>query len=465
MLFVVSALVVDRHRSAHRSSFLWKNIGELFFLFFLWTSLSLPMAGAPSKIIDYQSKLNRKYVKAPRRETRFIIIHSTESRLPSALRTLSKGKVRRGRYVSHGGHANYLVARNGTIYLILDPRYKANHAGVSLWDGVYNLSDYSIGIELEGYHNVPFSEEQYRSLKGLLKDLREKYSIEERDVLEHFRVAYAKPNRYHRAAWRGRKQDPGEDNFDRRKAGLGESYPEDPDVIAGRVGGPVQLAKAVTSASETELDESAEEESDDAEVDSPGAGDVTTEPGIDPSSRRIGSGKTAWSIAGKKYNSPTTIYHFPDGRSSRGDQITHWQDVPAGTEVQLDADSPAPRRLVNASRSEILLPETGPQATPWKLANALYNSAMTFYILPDGKVKSGNQVADFKQLPYKTRMLLAYRRLGFPKTSDRLGENLPDVYLSSQTLYLFPDQVIKSGDQIEDFANLPARTQVFAKLD
>jgi N-acetylmuramoyl-L-alanine amidase len=464
MMFVASAPVVDKHSSASRSSSLWKNLG-VGCLFFMWTGLSVMAAAAPSKIIDYQRKLNPTFVKTPRKETRFIIIHSTESRLPSALRTLSKGKVRRGHYLTSGGHANYLVARNGSIYLILDPRYTANHAGISLWDGVYNLSAHSIGIELEGYYNVPFSEEQYKSLRGLLSGLQAKYSVEDRDVLEHYRVAYSEPNRYHRAAWRGRKKDPGKDNFDRRKAGLKDSFLQDPDMMAGRVGGPAQLAKATTSHAEPGSHGSAEEESDDAEIDSAGESDVVAGPETAPSSQRIGPGKTAWSIAGRKYNSATTIYHFPDGRFTRGDQIADWQGVPAGTEVQLDADFPGPRRLVNASRSEILLPETGPQSTPWKLANALYNSAMTFYILPDGAVKSGNQVADFKQLPFKTRVLLAYQRLGFPKTSDRLGENLPDVYLSSQTLYLFPDQVFKSGEQIEDFANLPAQTQVFAKLD
>src|SRR6187549_2421460 len=130
------------------------------------------------KTIDYQRRLNPNFAKRVRRETRFIIVHSTESRLPSALRTLSRGKVRRGRYLTRGGHAHYLVARSGAIYKIVDPKFWANHAGVSMWNGLEDLSDHSIGIELEGYHNIPFSEAQYSSLERLLNELKEKYQIE-----------------------------------------------------------------------------------------------------------------------------------------------------------------------------------------------------------------------------------------------------------------------------------------------
>jgi hypothetical protein len=107
----------------------------------LMATLLLPQGALAIKSIDYQRRLNPKFVKRVRPETRFIIVHSTESRLPSALRTLSRGKVRRGRYVTRGGHAHYLIARSGAIYRILDPKYWANHAGVSMWNGTAGLSD------------------------------------------------------------------------------------------------------------------------------------------------------------------------------------------------------------------------------------------------------------------------------------------------------------------------------------
>jgi N-acetylmuramoyl-L-alanine amidase len=210
------------------------------FLFFLnGSSEALAL-----KIVDYQRKLSPKFQKQIRPETRFIIIHSTESRLPSALRTLSRGKVWGGRYFTRGGHAHYLIAKNGTVYRILDPKYWANHAGVSMWRGLEGLSDYSLGIELEGYHNVPFSSAQYRALGRLLQILQKRYGIEDPDVLEHYRVAYSAPNHYHQDRLRGRKLDPGSDNFDRLKAGLTRDPLEDPDVIAGRIGPGLTLARA-----------------------------------------------------------------------------------------------------------------------------------------------------------------------------------------------------------------------------
>src|SRR5262245_25622603 len=209
-------------------------------------------------VSDYQRYLNPRFPKEIRGETKFVIIHSTESRLPSALRTLSKGKVRNGRYVTRGGHAHYLVAQNGQIYRILDPKYRANHAGLSMWDGLENLSDYSIGIELEGYHDVPFRQEQYRSLKWLLDILKKRYKLEDQDVLEHYRVAYSAPNRFHKERLRGRKQDPGSGNFSRLKAGLLEEPHEDPDVIAGRIGNTPGLVQA--SGQLGSVDEETEEE-------------------------------------------------------------------------------------------------------------------------------------------------------------------------------------------------------------
>jgi hypothetical protein len=456
-------LALSRHSGA-KPSFQAKmpglRAGILFLLLFGYPG---PAEAAPGlKIVDYQSRLNREFPRKIRKETHFIVLHSTESRLPSALRTLSKGKVSRGRYITHGGHAHYLVARNGVVYRILDPKYWANHAGISLWNGHENLSNSSLGIELEGYHNVPFPEEQYRSLRLLLDDLQERYGIADRDVVEHYRVAYSPPSRYHRHRLRGRKKDPGENNFDRKKAGLEDQYAMDPDVLAGRVKGPLLLAKAPAPEEITDL----EEEVSDAETEelSDTAGTEMDLPEEAPSNR-IGQGKTAWSIAGSQYNAPTTLYRFPSGVNARGDQIQDWAGIPAGTEVELNVPVIPTRRVVSSTRAEIEVPETGPDVNPWKIANALYRSSMTFYLFPDGTVKAGNQITNFNSIPFKTRILVAYQELLPPKTRDRLGEDLPDVYLNSQTLYLFPNRTIQSGDQLEDFLSLPPGTRVFGKRD
>jgi len=444
---------------------------------------------AALKIIDYQKKLNPRFAKRPRKSTRHIIIHSTEGSLPSSLRTLSRGKVRRRRYVSRGGHAHYLIAKNGTVYRILDPKYRANHAGVSMWNGLNGLSDHSLGIELEGYHNVPFTDRQYRSLKELLRILQKRFRVKDRDVLEHYRVAYSRPNRFHRKRLRGRKKDPGADNFDRRRAGLTDAYPRDPDVVAGRIGADpdgIQLArksqpKALTSPAPKDDKREANGSSAAAARNSrkrAGNGGLATtgpnskkrqgngrliSPAAAPSKKNtITARRTAWKIAGRQYKAATTLYRFPDGRSLRGHEIRDWSDIPSGTVVELGVEE---NKVVSADRAEVLLPVVGEHMSPWKIANVLHNSSFTYYLYPGGKILAGHRIERFADVPPGTRVLIAYRRVPTPRTSDPLGEDLDDDFLSHQTLYLLPGGVLQSGEQIENFAQLPRGAIVFSKVE
>ena len=444
---------------------------------------------AALKIIDYQKKLNPRFAKRPRKSTRFIIIHSTEGSLPSSLRTLSRGKVRRRRYISRGGHSHYLIAKNGAVYRILDPKYRANHAGVSMWNGLNRLSDHSLGIELEGYHNVPFTDRQYRSLKELLRILQKRFRVKDRDVLEHYRIAYSRPNRFHKKKLRGRKKDPGADNFDRRRAGLTDEYPHDPDVVAGRIGPDpdgIQLArKSRPKAPKTPARKNDRREANGslaAAARSPekrvGNGSLATtarnskkrqdkgsliSPAADPSRENtITSRRTAWKIAGRQYKAATTLYRFPDGRSLRGHEIPDWSDMPSGTVVELGV---AEDKVVGVDRAEVLLPVVGEEMSPWKIANVLHNSSFTYYLYPRGKILAGHRIERFADVPPGTRVLIAYRRVPAPRTSDPLGEDLDDVFLSHQTLYLLPGGVLQSGEQIENFAQLPRRAIVFAKVE
>ena len=414
------------------------------FLLFCYFSSSAEVLAA--RILDYQDHLNPRFSKEIREETRFIIIHSTESSLPSALRTLSRGKVRYGRYISRGGHAHYLVAKDGRIYRILDPKYWANHAGVSMWNGLQDISDYSIGIELEGYHNVPFEPEQYRSLGWLLDVLKKRYRIKDRNVLEHFRIAFSQPNHYHKDRLRGRKSDPGIDNFERLKAGLKDEYPEDPDVIAGRVIGPPMLLRAGGHPSiqaEDEEEEAAE----------PGAANI------------ISATQTAWKIAGSQYRGATTVYKFPDGTSLRGDQIEDWSNIPAGTQVKLHVIEEKEKKVVTTDHAEVVLPEITSSLSPRKIANVLFNSSFTFYVYPDGSLHAGNTISDWPNVPLGTKVLIAYRQIPRPQTKIGIGEDLEDIYLDPRTIYLFPNRTLKAGDQIENFTKIPPGTRVFAKME
>ena len=80
--------------------------------------------------------------------------------------------------------SHYLISKNGKIYNLLCPKFKAWHAGESKWNNHVNINDYSIGIELENkgheYGYSSFTLNQYVSLKKIIKFLKpEDYEINE----------------------------------------------------------------------------------------------------------------------------------------------------------------------------------------------------------------------------------------------------------------------------------------------
>ena len=100
---------------------------------------------------------------------------------------------------------HYLISRNGSVFNLLCPKYKAWHAGESKWKKYKYINDYSIGIELEnqghdfGYSN--YSKIQYRSLKKLINFLKKNFYILDESIVFHSDIS---PNR---------KRDPGEKFF------------------------------------------------------------------------------------------------------------------------------------------------------------------------------------------------------------------------------------------------------------
>ncbi|MDP6376811.1 MAG: 1,6-anhydro-N-acetylmuramyl-L-alanine amidase AmpD [Kiritimatiellia bacterium] len=94
--------------------------------------------------------------------------------------------------------AHLYIDRRGrcTQFVALDQR--AWHAGVSRWRGRSNCNDFSIGIELEGTDERPYTRAQYRRLGAVLAALFKKYPRLSPDaVVGHQEVAP------------GRKTDPG----------------------------------------------------------------------------------------------------------------------------------------------------------------------------------------------------------------------------------------------------------------
>lgn len=71
--------------------------------------------------------------------------------------------------------AHCLIDRMGNIIQYVPLTERAWHAGVSTYVGQENCNDYSIGIELEGVDDLPYTKEQYRSLVSLITLLQVAY--------------------------------------------------------------------------------------------------------------------------------------------------------------------------------------------------------------------------------------------------------------------------------------------------
>jgi len=94
--------------------------------------------------------------------------------------------------------AHFLIERDGTVTQFVSCNARAWHAGVSSFAGRGNCNDFSVGIELEGTDELPFSDAQYQALIGLTRQLLDAYpqlSVER--ICGHSDIAP------------GRKTDPG----------------------------------------------------------------------------------------------------------------------------------------------------------------------------------------------------------------------------------------------------------------
>ena len=95
--------------------------------------------------------------------------------------------------------SHFLIRRDGELVRFVPVQRRAWHAGVSSWRGRSRCNDFSVGIELEGADDVPYTEPQYRVLAELTRALQSAYPIA--DIAGHCDIA---PER---------KTDPGP-NFD-----------------------------------------------------------------------------------------------------------------------------------------------------------------------------------------------------------------------------------------------------------
>jgi N-acetyl-anhydromuramoyl-L-alanine amidase len=71
--------------------------------------------------------------------------------------------------------AHFFIRRDGELLQFVACGQRAWHAGVSNWRGRKRCNDFSIGVELEGSDDQPFSGAQYTRLNQLIADLRAAY--------------------------------------------------------------------------------------------------------------------------------------------------------------------------------------------------------------------------------------------------------------------------------------------------
>lgn len=94
--------------------------------------------------------------------------------------------------------AHVLIERNGNIVQFVSFDKRAWHAGISEYAGRESCNDFSVGVELEGTDELPYTKMQYQALASLHKALQAYYpGLVAEAVTGHSDIAP------------GRKTDPG----------------------------------------------------------------------------------------------------------------------------------------------------------------------------------------------------------------------------------------------------------------
>src|SRR5262249_52922341 len=114
--------------------------------------------------------------------------------------------------------AHFLIRRDGALTQFVPCSERAWHAGASIWQGRERCNDYSIGIELEGTDDTPYTLAQYIILARLTRTLLDRYPID--TIVGHSDIAP------------GRKTDPGPAfDWQRLRRRLGRPKVQMPDRV------------------------------------------------------------------------------------------------------------------------------------------------------------------------------------------------------------------------------------------
>jgi N-acetylmuramoyl-L-alanine amidase len=96
--------------------------------------------------------------------------------------------------------AHYVVGRDGHIVQMVDDTGRAWHAGVSELEGVKNVNNFSVGIEIVNLNDGkdPYTDAQYEAVAAIIRHVRDQYPVPDSRIVSHEFVARPK----------GRKNDP-----------------------------------------------------------------------------------------------------------------------------------------------------------------------------------------------------------------------------------------------------------------
>jgi len=393
----------------------------------------LPLIAAASlNIRNYYSSLNKRRPRRP--HTKYIVLHTTEGSESGSLAKIRKY-----------GEAHYFVSTGGRVYRIIEKGKIARHAGRSMWDGQRNIDNYSIGIEVVGYHNKDITDAQFKALRELLRQLKGLFDIPDVNVLTHSMVAYGRPNRFHKQNHRGRKRcgmlfarhDV------RERLGLTAKPEQDKDVAAGRLKiADRQLHRYLFAKAPSTAVRSAVKKS------------TIADPMV------ITRARNAWNIAREQYNRAATTYIFPNGQQSKGNEIRDWSKIPVGTRIAMSEEAEE-----HSFEGFLEIGKDGDNSEA--LAGDAFADRTTIYFFPDGLIRTGYELRKRQSTtkllakpPVGTRVLVGYVYGGYVKTR-RLPTSIAGLKWNyPSTFYRFPDGRIVSGDEV-DAAAIPARTLIF----
>lgn len=408
-------------------------------------------------IADRLSPLNRRRPSRP--STRYIVLHTTEGEEEGSLSKIV-------RY----GEAHYVVSYSGTIYRVIDKAKIAKHAGRSMWEGRSVIDNYSIGIEVVGYHDRDIRDAQYAALKELLRQLKNLYGIADEDVLTHSMVAYGRPNRFHDENHRGRK-----------RCGMVFARPEvrarlnldakpdhDADVEAGRlVVADRELYRILFARQPALVPAKVEAKSETGALSRKSVASIA-EQTAGPAKRAdermpyavLDGKRTPWEIARERYNDAATLYVYPDGRRIAGNQIREWRKIPNGTQVVMS-------ELDDTQPFEGFLEIGKDGASVKEIAGTAWKSDTTIYFFPDGMVRTGAELGKLRSTrkllenpPDGTRLLVGYVYGGYVRKRRRPAAIAGEKWNYPSTYYRYPDGNIKSGDEV-DSRSIPSGAMVF----